>query len=88
MTYYVTIMMAWKPTCLLLSFACFVDGDGKKDGCLASRESGMEACISLAGNISRRELMRITLSDIGSVCSIAGLVFAFIAFAYTNRKRK
>ena len=49
MTYYVTIMMAWKPTCLLLSFACFVDGDGKKDGCLASRESGMEACISPRG---------------------------------------
>lgn len=75
-------------TVLLLSFGQFVDGDGKKDGCLASRESGMEACTTaLAGNFLEGRLVLITLSDFGSICSIVGLVFAVVVFIYSETRK-
>ncbi len=46
-------------------------------------------CSALAENLFRGEgWYIITLTDLGSVCSIAGLLFAVFAFAYTNRKKK
>lgn len=35
-----------------------------------------------------RRLVHITLTDIGSICSIAGLVFAILVYVCSNKKGK
>ena len=70
---------------LLLSFVQFVDGDGKKTVACPSRVSGLEACMQLSREIcpeGRRYI--ITLSDLGSICSIIGLLIAL----YALKKKK
>ena len=67
-----------------------------KDGCLPSRESGMEACVQLSREILSGEAIHITstflavLGAIGSVCSIVSLVLYLLDKKHEkdNEKKK
>ena len=70
-------------------------GDGE-DGCLTSRESGMEACIQPSREIFLEgRLIHITLEVIMSICAIVATPFAIAAaiitivgFVRSDKKKK
>ena len=61
----------------------------KKDGCLSSRRSGMEACIQLLkGNIPKGGIH--TLSVIIDVCTVIGVaigIVSLILYLYDRKKK-
>lgn len=71
-------------------YSSFVNGwTVKIDGCLLSRIGGIEANVwPLTGNISRKELIHITLSEIAAVCTILGFSFKILkdTIAYIKKK--
>ena len=53
-----------------------------------SRESGMEASVLLSREIDPGEVRYIvTLSDVGSVCSIVSLVFAVYVYIMSRKNK-
>ncbi len=44
--------------------------------------------IDLSQEIERREMIHITLTDVGSICSIVGMVFGILAFIKSTAKKK
>ena len=57
-------------------------GGGYKDGCLSSREGGMEACVPFSREIFPREVIHITLlSVITGVIGVLGAVASIVSLA-------
>ena len=83
------IMFPWKSTVVHLSFHLCKRCDGKIDGCLViplGRNGG--ECIVLDGKFSRRELIHITLSEIGAICTILKFMYEIFKDVIAYKKRK
>ena len=56
-------------------------GGGLRDGCLASRVSGMEACIQLSREILPGEVIHITSISVLSVLGAIGAIASILSLA-------
>ena len=56
-------------------------GGGEKDGCLTSRESGMEACVQLSREIFPGEVIHITSVSLLSVIGVVGAIASIVSLA-------